>query len=136
VVVNGANLVGGSTTPSITKTSVRSYSPSIDFNPVDYRFLHTYSNSINVEVKTNGLSAVCTGACSYTFNPFTEITSLGYTGSTLQFAISDPTPAGFAASDLTVPVGGFSCTNVAGSIGSLTCNMRTNTDGSATLVAG
>lgn len=70
-VVNGANLVGGSTTPTIATQPIRSFSTAIDFDPVDYRFLNTVSTGFKVEVRTNNVPSVCTGQCGYTFNPYT-----------------------------------------------------------------
>ena len=61
---------------------------------------------------------------------------MSHTGTTLQFALSDPTSKGFIAADLVVEVQGRTCSNVAGTIASLTCTMTANTDGSPTLVAG
>lgn len=61
---------------------------------------------------------------------------MSYTGTTLQFAISDPTNKGFLAADLVVEVQGRTCSSVAGTIASLTCTMTANSNGSPTLVAG
>ena len=65
--VNGASLVGGSTTPTIGRSILRDYSSDIFFNPIDYRFLNTDASSPNVMVTTNGVPSICTGNCGYTF---------------------------------------------------------------------
>ena len=85
---------------------------------------------------TNGVPSVCTGTCSYTFNSYTEVTSLSRTGTTLNFALSDPTPLNFAVNTISVSVGGQACTSVSGTLTALSCTMAANTDGTAILVAG
>ena len=50
--------------------------------------------------------------------------------------MSDPATVGITSAGLTVSVDGLACVNVAGNINALTCAMSTNSDGSATLVAG
>ena len=84
------------------------------------------------------MPSVCTGTCSYTFHGYTEVTSLSYpgTGSTLSFGLSDPTPLNFAASDVSVSIHGQPCVVSGSSIGSLTCAMATNTDGTPILITG
>ena len=67
IVPNGALLSGGTTSPTISYSKRRSYSSSVAFDPVDYRFLNTKDTGVNVLVKTNGIPAICNGTCSYTF---------------------------------------------------------------------
>ena len=64
------------------------------------------------------------------------MTSLSYSGTTLSFALSDPTPTGFTSTDVSVSVGGKVCSSVSGAISALTCTLDTNTDGTPILVAG
>ena len=136
ITVTSQSLNGGDTTPTIEASTRRDYSTNIEFDPIDYRFLNTDSNSINVQVMTNGVPSVCTGTCSYTFNSYTEVTSLSRTGTTLNFALSDPTPLNFAVNTISVSVGGQACTSVSGTLTALSCTMAANTDGTAILVAG
>lgn len=63
--VSYSGLTGGATSPTATITVRRPYSTAITFNPIDYRFLNTYSNKPNVLVSTNGVPAICTADCSY-----------------------------------------------------------------------
>lgn len=134
--VNGAGLTGGSTTPTIQRTVRRPYSTAITFG-VDYRFLNTYSNSPSLSVIVNDISSICLKNCSYTFKDLSKITSLSLSGSTLSLAISDPTSLNFTASTVKIKVGGLPCTiSNASTIGSITCALQTNTDGSPILVAG
>lgn len=69
--VSGASLSGGSTTPTVAASNRRPFSTNIEFDPIDYRFLHTSASAINVLVATNGIPAICTGNCAYTFNTYT-----------------------------------------------------------------
>ena len=122
--------------PTTVYSTVKPFSSNIVFSPVDYRFTNTADAGINVQVLTNGVPAICTGTCGYTFNGYTEITALSYSGTTLSFALSDPLLEAFTAADVTVSVGGKVCSGVAGAIGALTCTMEANTDGTPILVAG
>ena len=85
---------------------------------------------------TNGVPAVCTGSCGFTFNIYSEITALSYSGTTLSFAMNDPLLKNFTAVDLSVKIGGKICSGVAGPISDLTCTMEANSDGTALLVTG
>lgn len=134
--VNGAGLTTAPN-PTINAVTRRSYSPNIIFDPIDYRFLNTYSGAINVQVTTNGVPSICTGTCLYSFNTYTEITSLSRSGAVLSLALSDPTTINFNINTISVSVGGLPCAIVGGStFSSLTCNMQTNTDSTPILVAG
>ncbi len=137
IVTSASSLSGGVGSPTIASITRRNFSSNLLFDPVDYRFLHTYSSSINVQVSTNGIPSVCTGTCSYSFGTYTEITALSYTNAVLSLALSDPTPLNFPVSAITISVGGQPCSVVPSStLASLTCNMATNTDSSPILVAG
>ena len=136
ITVTSVSLTGGSSPPTIEANLRRAYSSNLEFDPIDYRFLNTDSSSASVLVMTNGVPSVCTSSCGYAFLSSTEVTSLSYTGSTLSFGLSDPTPLNFAAGSVSVSVGGQPCTTVSGAIGSLTCAMATNTDSTPILVAG
>ena len=70
VTVNGASLVGGASTPGIFYTTIKTHSTAIIHSPIDFRFLNTQSNMINVLVEVNGVPAICTGNCGYTFNDY------------------------------------------------------------------
>ena len=99
--------------------------------------MNTVATTKSVLVTTNGVPSVCTGACSYTFNTYSEITALSSSGTTLSLSLSDPTTLNFAINTITVTVGGQACTINGGStLASLTCAMTTNTDSTAILVAG
>ena len=136
ITVSSVSLSGGSSTPTIEANLRRAYSTNLEFDPIDYRFLNTDSTSTSVLVMTNGVPSVCTGSCGYAFHDYTEVTSLSYTGSTMSFGLSDPTPLNFAAASVTVTIGGQPCTVSGAAIGSLTCAMATNSDSTPILIAG
>ena len=137
ITVGGLALSGGSSSPLVEANLRRAYSPNIEFDPIDYRFLNTVGTTSNVLVTTNGVPSVCTGNCNYAFNTYTELTALSYAGSTLSLSLSDPTPLNFAINTITVTVGGQPCAvNGASTLASLTCALSTNTDSTPILVAG
>lgn len=137
VTVNGAGLSGGSSSPTIVLTVRRSYSSRILFESVDYRFLNTASNQLSVLVKTNGVPAVCTGTCRYTFNDVSTVTSLSLTGTTLSFSIANQANLTIGVSSITVLVQGNPCkVDLTSSASALRCTLATNADGTPLLVAG
>lgn len=80
LVPNAVGLFGGTTTPTVTLTIRRAYSSSITFSPIDFRFLNTAGSKANVLVQTNGVPALCSGDCEYTFFDKFRITSLSRNG--------------------------------------------------------
>jgi len=140
--VNGINLSGGNSTPTITATTRRHYSPNLAFDPLDYRYLNTPANDISVLVTTNGIPAICNGTCSYAFVTSCEVSSLSVTGSVLTLALHnlDPTNVVYTVDDISVSVGGLACTidPSATTIDTVSCQLSTNTDTGVTpiLVAG
>ena len=134
--MSAVGLSGGSGSPTVTSVNRRAYSTNLLVEPVDYRYLQTDASSINVHVKTNDVPSVCTGNCAYAFNTYTEMTTLSRAADVLTVALSDPTTANFALNTITITVGGQACSGVTGSLAAITCNMATNTDGTAILVAG
>jgi len=136
ITVTSVSLSGGSGSPQIAGSTRRDYSTNLEYDPVDYRFLNSYSSTINVLVTTNGVPSVCTGNCSYSFHGYTEVTSLSYSGSTLSFGLSDLLNIGFAANTVSVTIGDQPCVVSGSDITSLTCAMGTNTDSTPILIAG
>jgi hypothetical protein len=110
----------------------------LEFDPVDYRFLRTYSNGINVQVITNGVPSVCTGNCFYSFVDYIKITSLSYTNNTLSLSLSNSTSSvSIPTSSISVTVGGLPCAvDNFTTYSALTCTLASNADSSPILVAG
>lgn len=135
--VNGALLTGGSTTPTIQLTVRRAYSSAITFNPVDFRFLHTFDNQPTVLVNVNSVPAICKGDCRYTFIDATKITALSLSGGVLTMTITNQLATVIPISAITVQVQGLPCAvDGSSTLASLTCTLSKNTDNSPTLVAG
>lgn len=130
--VSGAGLSGGVSSPTITTKTMRNYSPNIIFSPIDYRFLSIPSNAPNVIVKTNGVLSICTGACTYSFVDYSEITSLSSSGGVLTLALSDTQSMGFTSSDVTITTQGQNCPVDATPISALTCTLPTLVAGTVT----
>ncbi len=137
VTVNGVSLSGGTTSPTIQHFVRRSYSSSITFEPIDFRFLNTYSNAPNVLVTTNGVPSICTGSCGYTFTNYITVTSLSQSGSTLSLAMTSAANITIAMSSITILVQGLPCAiNPSSTLSAITCSLTTNGDGTPQLVAG
>ena len=136
ITANDALLTGGGSKPTATATTRRSYSTNLLFDPIDYRFLNTYSSKINVQVKTNGVPAICNSSCSYSFDTYSEIVALGLTGNQLSLSLSNPSNL-FSLANVAVKVQGRPCTiDPSGNLTSFRCSIETNPDGSPILVAG
>jgi hypothetical protein len=139
VTVNGAGLSGGMTSPTINVIVRRPYSSSITFDPVDYRFLNTYSAQPNVQVSTNGIPAICSGNCGYAFKDVFNISSLSLNGSTISLAlITSPSNLTINLTSIGIWVQNLPCPIDASatSITALTCTLPTNADLTPILIAG
>ena len=91
----------------------------------------------SVRVTTNGVTAVCTTNCSYSFSTFSEITSLSRTNDLLNLALSDPLIQNFNISKIKITVENQPCTIQASStLSNLTCQLSTNAANKSLLVAG
>lgn len=135
--VSGAFLSGGASV-SIALNVRRNYSSAITFEPIDYRFLNTFSSQANVLVSTNGIPAICTGNCAYTFLDQLKITSLSRIGTTLSLALT-PNPANLTINiaSVKITVQGNPCAiNPSSTLAALTCTLTNNSDGSPLLIAG
>lgn len=136
ITANDALLSGGSSKATATARTRRNYSSNLIFDPIDYRFLNTYSNKINVQVKTNDIPAICNSSCSYSFDTYSEILELGRTGTQLTLSLSNPYNI-FKLANVTVKVQDRPCTiDQSGNLTSFRCNLEANPDGSPILVAG
>lgn len=67
--IDDSGLHGGKagTKPIVRSWTLRYYTPSLLFDPIDYTMLNTDSNQPNVLVKVKDLPSVCTGDCKYSF---------------------------------------------------------------------
>lgn len=134
-------LIGGvaGTTPQVYSIQIRAYNSNLLVNPIDYPFLSTPSNMPNVLVSVNSVPSVCLGSCTYTFllnSP--QVTAASISGPTVTLTLTDPMPIGYNLSDVTITIAGQPCTisNLASPISSFTCQLPTNSDGTANIAAG
>jgi hypothetical protein len=135
ITLSPAKLLGGNSFPTVNLTVRRYYSPSITFEPIDYRFLNTASNVSNVLVTTNGLPSVCTGNCTYVFKKAATIRNLSMSSNDIYIGISNTTA--ISLSDITITLNDIPCNIKSGStLSNLTCSITRNTDGSLPLTAG
>lgn len=135
---SGANLIGGvaGTSPQISFVNRVSFSTNLYFETLDYRFFTTYSSLPNVLVSVNSMPAVCLSNCGYSFVTVGEVSSVSITGTTLNFAISNPNSLTLDATNLTVTVQGKPCAvNTASTLTALTCQLPVSSS-NIDLVAG
>ena len=61
LVANGAGLLGGKTgtAPLIVANTRRNYNSNLFVDPVDYRWMRTYSNKPNVRVTVKDIPSAC-----------------------------------------------------------------------------
>jgi hypothetical protein len=138
-VVNGAGLLGGKTgtTPSIISATRRNYNSNLFVDPMDYRWMRTYSDKPNVRVTVDGIPSACYSDCRYDFiSQLPIITGVNITGAVLNLNISDPETAIKALKDITITLDGLACQNLAGSTTVLHCDLQTNADGTPIITAG
>jgi hypothetical protein len=139
--LNFGQLTGGlaGTTPQMAASTMRYYSPSLLFDPIDYQLLRTHAPQPNVLVTVNSLPSVCTGACAYAFLSNTPVVaSATLSGPTLTLSLTDPSNLGYSLADVTVSLGGQPCAIVstANPISSFQCQLPANPDGTACMPAG
>lgn len=69
MIVSGAKLLGGKpgTTPQIIASTRRDFTTNLFVDPVDYRWMATYTDKPNVRVTVSDIPSACNTDCSYTF---------------------------------------------------------------------
>lgn len=113
MVLNTALLQGGmtGTSPQMTSSTIRYYSPRLLFDPIDFTMLNTPSDKPNVLVTINDIPSVCTGDCRYSFLVNAPVVSTGsISGSVVTLSLTDPASVGYNLEQVTVTVGGQPCT--------------------------
>ncbi len=140
LVINGANLIGGrtGTTPQIVAATRREFSTNLFVDPIDYRWMRTYSNKANVRVTVNEIPSACNTDCGYIF--YDEVPSLiesTLTTSTLSLTLNNTdTLISIDLSDIKVTLDNQPCVNLTGDVDSFTCELPTNSDATPILTAG
>ena len=126
--VQSVSLTGGSSTPTIARSTRRTHNSNQLFHPIDYQYMNTAGAKHPVEVIVNSIPAVCSaanGECGYEFLDMGKITALSNTGSTASLTLSDPTSVGFTSSDVFVTIAGQHCAvdTSSASVAPVTCAM-------------
>ena len=135
------NMHGGvaGTSPQMYASTLRWYSSHLLFDPIDFTLLNTASSQANVLVTVNDIPAVCTGDCKYTFLDNTPVLqSSSMSGSIVTLSLNDPGSIGYSLSDVTITIGGQSCTviNLSDPIGNFQCQLPVNSDSTPTVPSG
>ena len=117
-------LFGGKTgtTPQAVAATRRNFSTNLFVDPIDYRWMRTFSNKPNVRVTVNDIPSACNTDCTYTF--FTSvpvINSCSLSGNILSLTLTDPGLLNAALSEITVTIDNQPCKNLVGTMTSFTC---------------
>jgi len=105
LVISNAGLSGGKTgtTPQAVAATRRNFSTNLFVDPIDYRWMRTFSNKPNVRVTVNDIPSACNTDCTYTFlSDVPTISSLSLSGSTLSIGITNSTPISASLNDIRV----------------------------------
>lgn len=138
-VLSNAGLIGGraGSTPEITPFTRRNYNSNLFVDPIDYRWMRTFSNKPNVRVTVSDIPSSCNTDCTYTFlTDLPILTSLSLSGYTLSLGLTSSTPISATLSDLIITLDNQLCTNLIGTIDSFTCDLPFNSDNTPILTAG
>jgi hypothetical protein len=141
-VVVGGGLVGGGggIKPTIVAANRREYSTNSFVNPIDYRWMKTYSNKPSVLVTVKGIPSACNADCSYEFKTDTAIpklTSLSLAGDAVTIGLTDPTDLASLASPFSlfkITIDQQPCQNLNGLLSTVTCTLPKNTDGTTPIL--
>jgi hypothetical protein len=139
LVLSAAKLLGGKvgTTPSAIAATRRDFNTNFFVDPMDYRWMRTYSNKPNVRVMVNDIPSACNTDCTYTFvNNVPIVTAASISGYTLSLTLSDPGTLNAPLTDIQVVLDNQPCTNLIGTMARFTCDLPTNSDNSPILTAG
>lgn len=137
--LSNAGLLGGKTgtTPQAVAATRRNFSTNLFVDPIDYRWMRTYSNKPNVRVTVNDIPSACNNDCTYTFvSDVPTITALSLSGSSLSIEITSSAPISAGLNDISVTLDGQLCANLTGTVNSFACDLPTNPDNTPVLTAG
>ena len=139
LIINTAGLLGGrtGTSPQAYPATRRNFSTNLFVDPIDYRWMNTYSSKPNVRVTVSDIPSACNTDCTYTFlTDVPIITSVSISGSLLSIVITNSTPITGTLNDITVVLDGQTCSNLTGTVNSFTCDLPTNSDNTPIITAG
>lgn len=139
LVVDGSKLMGGKpgTTPQIFASTRRNFNTNLFVDPVDYRWMKTYTDKPSVIVTVDDIPSACNTNCTYTFlNAVPVVQSATLTGFTLSLVLNDPGNLNAALSAITVTLDNQPCTNLVGTMTGFDCTLPKNSDNTPILTAG
>ncbi len=139
LVVDNSKLEGGvvGTIPQMVASTRRNFNTNLFVDPVDYRWMKTYSNKPSVRVTVNDIPSACNGDCTYTFiNTVPVLQSATLNGFTLSVTLTDPAALNAPLSDISVKLDNQPCTNLVGTMTSFTCTLPKNSDNTPILTVG
>ncbi len=139
LVTSGAKMLGGKTgtTPQVIAATRRDFNTNFFVDPIDYRWMNTYSDKPNVRVTVSGIPSACNTDCTYNFlNNLPIVTSATLSGNQLTMTLNDPGTINAPLNTITVSLDNQPCTGLNGSMTSFTCNLPTNSDNTPILTVG
>jgi hypothetical protein len=139
LVVDGGRLNGGrdGSSPQIFTSTRRNFNTNFFVDPVDYRWINTYSDQPNVIVTVDDIPSACNTNCTYAFlNTVPVVDSATLSGFTMSLALTDPGNLKAPLSAIKVTLDNQPCTDLAGTMLSFTCKLPKNTDNTPILTAG
>lgn len=122
--LNNFGLLGGKTgtTPQAVAATRRNFSTNLFVDPIDYRWMRTFSNKPNVRVTVNDIPSACNTDCTYTFlTNVPVVNSSSLSGNILSLTLTDPGSLNAALSAISVTIDNQPCKNLVGMMTSFTC---------------
>ncbi len=139
MVVDGAKLTGGKpgTSPQIFTATRRNFSTNLFVDPVDYRWMKTYTDKPSVIVSVDDIPSACNADCTYTFlNAVPVVETASLTGPTLSLVLTDPGNLNAPLSAITVTLDNQPCINLVGTMIDFNCTLPKNVDNTPIITAG
>ena len=116
-----------STSPIITFSTRREYSTNLFVDPIDYRWMRTYSDKPNIMVKVNEIDSACNTDCRYTFlQQVPTVTNVELDGYTLSMTLTNPQSINLPLDQISVFLDNQPCISLTGTLTSFTCELPYN----------
>ena len=123
LLTSNSGLLGGKngTTPQVVAATRRNFTTNLFVDPIDYRWMNTYSSKPNVRVTVSDIPSACNTDCTYTFlTNVPVVNSSSLNGNILSLTLTDPGSLNAALTAITVTVDNQSCTNLTGTMKNFT----------------
>lgn len=137
VQIDNSNLAGGIGDAAVTLYIRRPYSSRVTFEPIDHQFLRRPNPAPSVIVKSNNLTSVCLGNCSYTFRNISTITSYTFNSPNLELALGSVLNQNISLKNITITLGGLPCVIEENStLPTIRCSLKKDRNGFVPLKSG